>query len=261
MHATSLVIKSGQVKTLEKNKEILASPFGKKSGITAGDIFAKKAFLKFLLCVGFCLFLLSAAAGQSTQYTKNSPDQTLRSNGRVNPSSLGMEMNIPLSEYAGRGISLPLGLSYSSKLWRFQENRIEYLNNGNQNIYAYARYSEDAASGWTSSLSQAYIEYTGELNRFDNQGRPLPDEVFGPGAPSPIGDNYIRRIRVFLPGGGSHELRAGRSYPRLYPGQSSACQRLGGSFLCDGRLRAEIRPEQYGCAGYLPALYAGRLLL
>ncbi len=168
-----------------------------KDGIT------KQAFLGFLLGV----FLVSAVFGQNSNYSKNTADQSLRSSGRVNPATLGMEMDVPLGAYPGRGINLPLGLSYSSKLWRFQENRTEYLNNGNQNNYVYAKYSEDSASGWTSSLSQAYIEYTGEFYRFDAYGRPL-QEVFGPGGQSPPGDYYIKRVMVHLPGGGSQELRA-----------------------------------------------------
>lgn len=149
---------------------------------------------------------LASVFGQNGQYTKNSADQTLRSNGRVNPSSLGMEMDVPLGAYPGRGINLPLGLSYSSKLWRFQQNRTDYLNNGNQNHYVFIRYSEDSASGWSSSLSQAYIEYTGEFYRFDGMGRQLA-EVSGPGQ-SPSGDVYLRRVLAHLPGGGVHELRA-----------------------------------------------------
>lgn len=110
------------------------------------------------------LLALASVFGQSSNYTKDSADQRLRSNGRVNPSSLGLEIDIPLGAYPGRGIDLPLGLSYSSKLWRFQENHTEYLENGTNNAYVFARFSESAAAGWSSSLSQPVIEYTGELS-------------------------------------------------------------------------------------------------
>src|SRR4030095_9658802 len=68
------------------------------------------------------VFIISSAAAlfaQEAQDTKNKADQVLRSTGTVNPSTLGLEMNIPLGGYQGRGITLPIGLNYSSKLWRF----------------------------------------------------------------------------------------------------------------------------------------------
>ncbi|MDQ3801221.1 MAG: hypothetical protein M3384_17510, partial [Acidobacteriota bacterium] len=162
-----------------------------------------------LLCLCLFLFLLSAVAafGQTTQDTNNSADQTLRSGGRVNPSSLGMEMDIPLGTYKGRGTSLPLNLTYSSKLWRFDEERTHYLNNGTENVYVIAKYAENSAAGWTTGLSQPYIEYTGETNRFDQEGRPLPGEILGQGQ-QPVGNYFVKRITVHLPGGASHEMRA-----------------------------------------------------
>ncbi len=167
------------------------------------DGFVKKIFFCFVL--GAVLF--STVFGQASQNTKNSADQSLRSSGRVNPSSLGMEMDIPLSAYPGRGLNLPLGLNYSSKVWRFEEFASILQNNGTTNTYVKPKYSENAASGWTSSLSQPYIEYTGDIVAFDDYGRPL-QEVFGPGQTTPPGNHYIRRITIYLPGGSSHELRA-----------------------------------------------------
>jgi len=64
--------------------------------------------------------LLTVFGQETTQKTNNTSDQTLRSSGRVNPSTLGMEYGLPLGSYPGRGISLPLGLNYSSKLWRLE---------------------------------------------------------------------------------------------------------------------------------------------
>jgi RHS repeat-associated protein len=167
-----------------------------------------KTASKMLLCLlGFCSILFSTTIAFGQQSTKNSPDQMLRSNGRVNPSSLGMEMSIPLGSYPARGINLPLSLSYSSKLWRFDQHSSVKLNNGTSNVYVIPRYSENAASGWTTSLSQPFIEYTGMYNLFDDYGRPL-QEVYSQGQQTPPGENYIRRLTAHLPGGESHELIA-----------------------------------------------------
>ena len=97
------------------------------------------------------------------QYTKNTADQTLRSNGRVNPSTLGLEIDIPLGGYPGRGISLPLSLSYSSKQWRLQEERCGSAVNGLQQTWARPQFSGDAAGGWTSSLSQPVHRVHGRM--------------------------------------------------------------------------------------------------
>ena len=50
----------------------------------------------------------SAARAQNVQYTNNKADQALRSDMRIDPSTLGMSLQIPLGAYPGRGISLPL---------------------------------------------------------------------------------------------------------------------------------------------------------
>lgn len=162
-----------------------------------------------LIAIFFSCSLVAFAQGP--QYTSNSADQTLRSNGRVNPSSLGLEIEIPLAQYRSRGISLPLGLSYSSKQWRLEEFRTVLDQHNYNHTWVTPRYSEDAAAGWTSSLSQPYIEYTGEKYRFDDRtssegaARSL-DEILPPNS-TPPGNTYMKRITVHLPGA-SHELIA-----------------------------------------------------
>ena len=64
------------------------------------------------------LVIIANVFGQ--QQTENKADQTLRGSGRVNASTLGMEFDMPLGGYSGRGINVPINLSYSSKLWRFE---------------------------------------------------------------------------------------------------------------------------------------------
>jgi RHS repeat-associated protein len=182
----------------------------------------------------FSLLLLLAAAGQvfsqEAQETKNKADQMLRSNGTVNPSTLSLEMSIPLGGYQGRGITLPLGLNYSSKLWRLEAEAVwvtpstggaggpggggeDLPEFGHTWTYAAAKYAEDSASGWTSSISQPYIEYTGTYTSYNNIGTPNVYEYWQPACnpalgPCPSGDYFIKRITVRLPDA-SYELRAG----------------------------------------------------
>src|SRR5260221_14506982 len=80
------------------------------------------------------LLILSAgiATGQDIQYAQSTVDQNKRSSLTVDPSTLGMTMQIPLGGYAGRaGASLPIVLQLSSKVWH-----MEYVGNAGLNPHA-----------------------------------------------------------------------------------------------------------------------------
>ncbi|MGC2236034.1 MAG: hypothetical protein WA584_07725, partial [Pyrinomonadaceae bacterium] len=143
----------------------------------------------------------------------------MRDSGRVNASSLRMEFDIPLGSYPGRGINVPVGLSYTSKLWRLEYDHSDPRVNFPSECITKnkARYSENAASGWTTSLAVSYIEYTGEDNLFDQNGFPV-NEINCPANQSgTYYRGYIKRITVHLPSGETHELRASDT-PVMYPG-------------------------------------------
>lgn len=154
-----------------------------------------------------------AVFGQNSD-NKNGADRTLQSSGRVNPSTLGMEIDIPLGAYPGRGINVPIGLSYSSKVWRMESLGKQPIAGGNySSCYANYRavFAEETASGWTTSLAVPYIEYTGMNNPYQYNGSPVSyDDV---DCPTSGGGNesypyfLIRRLVVHLPSGETHELR------------------------------------------------------
>ena len=77
--------------------------------------FAKRKARLFYIFVSFAIGLLLFASAQAqNSFTGYSADKTLRSNARVNPSTLGMELAIPLPSYPGRaGSSLPNAVTYS----------------------------------------------------------------------------------------------------------------------------------------------------
>ena len=180
----------------------------------------KSIIAAIVLIVG----VITSVFGQ--QHTENSSDQTLRSSGRVNPSTLGMEIDIPLGSYPGRGINVPISLQYSSKLWRM--NYTSTMPVGNSDVCSENNspiYSENAASGWTTSLAVPYIEYTGNDNTFNPQGQPTGGDAYvcqtnPPPAPAIV---IIKRITLHLPGGEAHELRdetanATGSFPNSFDG-------------------------------------------
>src|SRR4051794_3489578 len=117
-------------------------------------------------CVGFMALVATVCViGQAEpQYTANKSDDVLRSTGRVNPSSLGMEIQIPLGSYGGRGMSVPISLSYSSKVWRMLNMGLSPKAGVNQegcDSYNMPLYADRTASGWNSSVELPYVEYSG----------------------------------------------------------------------------------------------------
>lgn len=160
------------------------------------------------------LLICAAAANVFAQeHTENNKDQTLRGSGRVNASTLGMEFDLPLGAYAGRGISIPVSLNYSSKVWRMdsQGRHPVPVSGGDPRCVAVneARFAEHSAAGWTSSMQEVYVEYTGYDDLYNGEGFPLGGKIDcypGITLENPY-NSYVRRLQIHLPDGSSHELR------------------------------------------------------
>ncbi|HMS10284.1 MAG TPA: hypothetical protein PKE66_12410, partial [Pyrinomonadaceae bacterium] len=166
---------------------------------------------------GALLGILAATGGLAQEHTENKSDQVLRGSGRVNPSTLGMEISVPLANYPGRGINVPISLNYSSKVWRMDyQNDTEggIVTGGCRSVHE-ARFGENSASGWTTSLAVPYIEYVGRDNLFNERGFPYGVDTCVNAPPNHYQSAYIRRLVVHLPGGESHELRSDDS-PEIF---------------------------------------------
>ncbi|MEQ1606466.1 MAG: RHS repeat-associated core domain-containing protein [Pyrinomonadaceae bacterium] len=170
----------------------------------------------FLLAFGFLALVLNVhqAAAQHVRNTDYSPDGTLKSNARINPSTLAMELSIPLGGYAGRaGNGLPINLSYSSKVWEMESLPIQWQSPlGFTMNDVVAKYAKRSAGGWSSSLATPRIDYkyddyqkgTQEVGTYDGQ-------IYDPAPWENPPDNdlfYIKRLQVQMPDGSSHEFRA-----------------------------------------------------
>jgi RHS repeat-associated protein len=197
---------------MRAEKNALAIMWNGMNRVFAADRQKQNVFMKYTFgCL--LIFLLSANVFAGNENSA-SADRTLRSSGRVNPSTLGMEIDIPLGSYPGRGINVPINLSYSSKLWRMQYSGEQPVSGGNNSpCYPnyFVKYSEDSASGWTSSLAVPYIEYTGMNNFYNADGTAVStydDDCPSSGpAPGIYPHHYIRRLIIHLPSGETHELR------------------------------------------------------
>jgi hypothetical protein len=120
------------------------------------------------------LVLCGSVFGQED--TKNNKDKTSRSNATVNPTSLGLELSIPLGGTPGRaGNSLPITFNYSSKVWRTDTYRRRLTPDVPYDTFVYPHFSEDSDSGWTTSLQAPYFEES-SIIKTDN---PIPDDAGG----------------------------------------------------------------------------------
>ena len=168
----------------------------------------RKALLSYTLVSFLTGLLLVVNVTAQNSFTGYSADKTLRSNARVNPSTLGMELAIPLPSYPGRaGSSLPNAVTYSSKVWT-SGDPTHYRNQlGNVVTSVYPTFSDRAIGGWTQSLGVPYLDQVpNEI--YDEQGNPwdIPTEGVD-GDPNNGNLYYIKRYRLIMPDGSTHEMR------------------------------------------------------
>ena len=154
----------------------------------------------------------ASAQTPNVQFTNKTVDFGDRGDVKVNPSTLGMEIQIPLGNYRGRaGLNLPVTLSYSSKLWRFEYNFFNpghYSSSGVPIGDGYtgvvARYAEHSMSGWTTSLGFPFLDGA-PTQYYDETGYPSKDANSCPGMT--ICYTVDRQV-IWMPDGSSHEFRS-----------------------------------------------------
>src|SRR5262245_26035223 len=166
--------------------------------------FATVAVFLFL----FSLANAEAVFAQNIEYTKGNTDSALRSNLTVDPSTLGMSIQVPLASYPGRGGELPVTLRYASKQWRlsFMDTfRTTITKNRNE-----GKWAEDSVAGWTTSLDlpKVIVPSSDYRGPYDGIGNPI---CTAPSCNPPPPPNepilYINRLLLQMPDGSSHELR------------------------------------------------------
>jgi RHS repeat-associated protein len=163
--------------------------------------------LLFAILLSVCLWPASSRA-QNVQHTQNQVDSALRSDMRVDPTTLGLGFQLTLRSYPGRaGSSLPITLSYSSKLWHmnaFDTYGPPYSTIPKTRLEA--KYAEGSTAGWKSNLDLPWLEGL-EWQPYDGTGVAvctLPSCV-RPDPESPI--LYVYRLMAHMPDGSTHELR------------------------------------------------------
>jgi RHS repeat-associated protein len=160
------------------------------------------ALLVVLCCLGFWT---PSSPAQDVKNAQNAADFKQRSDVHIDPSTLSMQLQIPLGSYPGRGgLSFPITLYYSPKLWRM-DYVANYVNEGFSTYRPV--YSESSASGWTSNLDwfkwPANNNHTingvdSWLEKYDANGNAVTTTTYS---------KTVARIHVILPDGSRHELR------------------------------------------------------
>ncbi len=183
-------------------------------GVTR-DLRKALALIALLLCV----LLPARLAAQNVQHSKASQDLGMRHNFKVDPVSLSMNIDITFGSYKGRGGTvMPVGLMYSSKVWRLDYfghivgGTVEYPDDTVYTMLTpvYGDPNHDRMPpGWSSTLFPP--EVVGDVGGewYDALGNPcsLFDSCTPPGSSSVVAF-YIRRLRLRMPDGSIHEMRA-----------------------------------------------------
>jgi len=172
----------------------------------------------------------SSLLAQNIQHTENKPDLALRSDTRVDPSTLGMSFSIPLASYPGRaGNGLPVAITYSSKSLRLEFTGVDYTPVTGAKTWTTFKFAEHSTAGWTSTLSPPRVEFTGMGQFFDGQGRPACADPPRPtrsaaGAGTCPGSACSAAVRRRATAGMAGSAAAGRASGR---GPARAVVRLG----------------------------------
>ncbi|MGH9968423.1 MAG: DUF4214 domain-containing protein, partial [Pyrinomonadaceae bacterium] len=167
------------------------------------------------LSIALTVVLLSVSqsvCAQNIRHTQNVQDLGIRSELLVEPTSLGLNIQIPFRQYPGRGgTSLSPTLFWSSKVWRiaYQGNYPEPLPYGGELLHTIVqgKYAEHSISGWTTGLDLPWYEFTGGDQYYGDYGQSIPEPTeFPPNWQYQV--HYVRRMLVHMPDGSSYELRS-----------------------------------------------------
>ena len=194
---------------------------------------SKKEFLRTSLVLA-CLFVCSTfAQGQSegnVRYTQ----------GDVSESAT-LSLGVPLGRYKGRGLDLPISLSYSSNIWRLEDLGKVHDASGVHSI-TQALYAEHSVAGWKSTLDLPKIEFQKRTDAYDWQARPHPSDTW-----NGCFGWRIARLFIHMPNGSTHEFRESD-----LPRNTNNIDMVGTFYAVDGsRMRYDSTGEDTGTL-YLP---------
>lgn len=142
-----------------------------------------------VLALSFVLCPLQVQA-QSVEFTQN------------RRSSHAMTLEIPLTNYPGRGVSMPVTLRYSTgRLWRIGFDRSIPMGSSVWNSVNEAIYAEHSTAGWTTSLDVPKVEWPKQNDIYWYTGKPYPRTTV------PNFTYRVAQLFMHMPDGSTHEMR------------------------------------------------------
>src|SRR5882672_9566192 len=172
----------------------LSSSFNISSSFTTERAeIAVRLLMRIALAIALTTMAVSLGNAQTAEFTQNSKGTN------------AVTTQVPLGNYPGRAVSLPITLNYStSGLWRIGFVNSPYVNiNGYQirRAVTEAIYAEHSTAGWKTSLDVPEIEW------------PKLNEIYWyTGRPYTLGTVYpytfrVAHVLIHMPDGSTHELR------------------------------------------------------
>ncbi len=150
--------------------------------------------LKVFGCVCLAIFCLANTSrtvqAQTTELTQNAPQ------------SHNVTLDVPLANYAGRGVGVPVKLTYSTEgLWRIGFiNSVQFGTSSRRSITE-AIYAEHTTAGWTTSLDVPKVEWPRLNDIYWYTGT-----VYTQGTLQP--KTYrVAQLFMHMPDGSTHEMR------------------------------------------------------
>lgn len=143
------------------------------------------------LCVSLLIiFTCLQAQAQNAEFTQNGG------------TTRAVSMEVPLANYPGRGISLPVKLRYSNAgLWRIGFINSIPMGSSVWRGVTEAIYAEHSTAGWTTSLDVPKVEWPKQNDIYWYTGKPYPR-----GTVSPF-TFRVANLFMHMPDGSTHEMR------------------------------------------------------
>ena len=117
-----------------------------------------------------CFFSASLLVkGQEAEFTQNKS------------GSHAMTLDVPLTNYPGRGVSVPVRLTYSTQgLWRIGFINSVPLGSSVWRSVTEAIYAEHSTAGWTTSLDVPKVEWPKQNDVYWYTGKAYPKGTVPP---------------------------------------------------------------------------------
>ncbi len=105
--------------------------------------------IQIITAIGFSQ---DGASKSGLTYRSNIPELDTRANIEIDPTTLGLNIIIPLVNLPGRGINMPINMRYSSKVWKIRHSFHWPDPQDPNQILLHADYAGGSTAGWITTI-------------------------------------------------------------------------------------------------------------